>query len=529
MSVEYRIGMLWMEGPLSFLEQLCIKSFLDVGHEVVLYHYGPLQNVPQGVLLADANAILPRDEDILHARTGSPALHSDLFRYRLLEREERMIWADTDAYCAKPFQTLTGHFYAWESKRHVNGGVLGLPKDSDTLCALLEFTRDAYPVPEWYSEAEKSELRQAHDDGHPVHVGDLPWGVWGPHALTHFLHQTGEVKHALPTTALYPVPYKDRRIMLKRGNPTESYITEDTYSIHFFGRRMRKRIVEREGGVPKRYSLIGKLLHKHDIDPAAAPIPDHRSPEERAPIATHEKVKPEMNITPAPVAPASTTPHLSDLAERYGSDKGMRKHRYTQLYNMLLHPFRDRPVKVLEMGLQIGGPEHGKSADRQTTDAPSIRMWLDFLPKAEIVGLDVSDFSSFTTDRFRFIRCDMDKRENIAAAMADEDGFDVIFDDASHASHHQQFGFLEMFSKLKSGGLYIIEDLRWQPKPYERPGFTKTAELFNGFNTQQRFSHSDPGLEADFNAMIDQISGVFVFQVHYIKTNKDQVAVIHKR
>jgi len=45
---------------------------------------------------------------------------------------------------------------------------------------------------------------------------------------------------------------------------------------------------------------------------------------------------------------------------------------------------------------------------------------------------------------------------------------DIIIDDASHASHHQQKGFLELFPKLKSGGLYIIEDLRWQPKGMEK-------------------------------------------------------------
>jgi hypothetical protein len=520
MSVEYRIGMLWMEGPLSYLEQLCIKSFLDAGHEIVLYHYGPLENAPEGVALADANSVLPKDEEILHARTGSPALHSDLFRYRLLEREERMIWADTDAYCVKPFETPNGHFYAWESSKHINGGVLGLPKDSDTLHALLAFTRDEYPVPEWFSDTEKARLRAAHEAGTPVHVGDLPWGVWGPHAVTHFLHETGEAQYAMPAEALYPIPYKERRIMLKRGNPTDDYITENTYSIHFYGRRMRRRIIEREGGVPKRYSLIGKLLNQHGIDPALAPIPDHRPAHEDA-------VTPAK--TPPPLPKDGSLPHLTDLADHFGSDKGTAKHNYTALYHMLFQPLQTKPLKILEMGLQIGGPEHNKSADRPTTDVPSIRMWQEYFPQAEIVGLDVSDFSAFQNDRFRFIRCDMDQRANIAEAMAGEDGFDIILDDASHASHHQQFGFLELFPKLKSGGLYVIEDLRWQPKAYERPDFTKTAALFQSYLNTKAFEHTDPQMAAAFNALRDDISGAFVFQVHYVKTRKDQVAVIHKR
>lgn len=221
--------------------------------------------------------------------------------------------------------------------------------------------------------------------------------------------------------------------------------------------------------------------------------------------------------------------NLTDLADRYGSDKGSAKHRYTELYEMLFRPFRDRAIDFLEMGLQIGGPEHGQSADRPTTDLPSVRMWLDYFPKARVHGLDVSDFSWFSHDRFTFHRCDMDARDDIAAAAAAMPGLGIVIDDASHASHHQQFAFLELFPRLKPGGLYVIEDLRWQPAAYERAGFTKTAALLRGFAEGRRFRHSDPGLEAEFQALAPAISGCFVFQVGYDKRRKDQVAVIHKR
>ena len=107
---------------------------------------------------------------------------------------------------------------------------------------------------------------------------------------------------------------------------------------------------------------------------------------------------------------------LSDLAERYGSDKGPRKHRYTELYELLFRPFRDADISFLEMGLLIGGPEHGIDAGRETKDVPSIRMWLEYFSKAQIIGLDISDFSWFEDPRFRFVQCDMDARENIARA-----------------------------------------------------------------------------------------------------------------
>lgn len=221
--------------------------------------------------------------------------------------------------------------------------------------------------------------------------------------------------------------------------------------------------------------------------------------------------------------------NLTDLADFHGSDKGSAKHRYSELYHMLFHPWRDRAITFLEMGLLIGGPEHGASVDRATQDLPSVRMWLDFFSQAQVIGLDVSDFAWFEHPRFRFVRCDMDARSNIAAAAATMPELDIVIDDASHASHHQQDGFLELFPRLKSGGLYIIEDLRWQPAAYERPGITRTADLFRGFSTARRFQHSDPATEAEFAALAPMISGCFVFQVNFDKSRRDQVAVIHKR
>ncbi len=514
---EYVIAALWMEGALSYLEQLCLKSFVDAGHHLILYHYGPLQNVPEGIELADADAILPRTNFLQHNRTGSPALHSDLFRYRLLAGSDKTIWADTDAYCAQPFQTDTGHFYGWESADHVNGGVLGLPQDSDTLGELLEFTSDEFAIPCWYGADYEATLKQARDSGKPVHASEQPWGVWGPHALTHFLHKTGEIKHAFPSRVLYPFSFKDRRLMLRPIDNTEDYIATDTASVHFYGRRVRRRLAKRNEGKPIPGSLIYNLIQMHDIDPELAPVP--------IPLPITGGKKPSK---PTPSKPSQLI-NLTDLAEEFGSDKGARKHRYTELYQMLFLPFQDRPINFLEMGLLIGGPEHGISKDRETKDLPSIRMWLKFFERAKIHGLDVSDFSWFDDDRFAFFRCDMDRRENIRAVAQSMPDMDIIIDDASHASHQQQYAFLELFDRLRPGGLYIIEDLRWQPQHMEQPEITKTAALFDGFQKQRTFQHSDKAIEAELNAIGDRISGCFVFQAKYDKTRKDQVAVIHKK
>lgn len=277
--MDYQIAMLWMRGNLSFLEQLCVQSFLDAGHHVVLYSYEPIGDVPNGVECRDASDIIPGETIIVHERTGSPAPHADLFRYKLLEQSDRTIWADTDAYCAKPFQPLDGYFYGWESEHHVNIGVLGLPNDSQTLAALIEFTNDEFAIPPWESEKRQEKLRVDREQGLSVHVGAGTWGVWGPQAFTHFLQATGEISRALPQEVLYPYSFAKRRKMLVPNQDHSSVITDKTQSIHLYGRRLRKRMAEVDHGLPHPDSLVGSLLLKHKIDPCDAPLRDWPNPD----------------------------------------------------------------------------------------------------------------------------------------------------------------------------------------------------------------------------------------------------------
>ena len=425
------------------------------------------------------------------------------------------------------------------------GGVLGLPSDCDTLGELLEFTSDEFAIPTWYGDEYTRELEEARDAGNPVHASEQPWGVWGPHSVTHFLHKTGEAKYALPQEGLYPVTYKDRRNMLKRNFDMTPYITENTFSVHLYGRRMRARLVEKEGGAPHPKSLLGQLIKKHGIDPEAAPLPPSRAQkaaaegrvEEKTPKVKVPKAAKSKPVMSAPkVAPIDQSEragiglvNLTDVADKFDVDKGSKRHRYTDMYQMLFSPLRTRKLNVMEMGLQDGGPEHNFPVDRKTTDAPSIRMWLEYFPKAEVYGLDVCDFSWLKEDRFTFVQCDMDTRENIAVAAKDLPKMDIIVDDASHASHHQQYAFLELFPQMASGGIYAIESLRWQPKHMETKGFTKTADLFYGYQQDGAFSHSDKEIEAELNGLRKHISGCFMYQVGYDKSRKDQFMVIQKR
>ena len=190
---------------------------------------------------------------------------------------------------------------------------------------------------------------------------------------------------------------------------------------------------------------------------------------------------------PAEIVRALTEPpgDLTYLANRYGSDKGSGAggNRYARVYEALFAPLRDRPVRLLEIGLLGRGQGWDDNSLRdigQTRghDAPSLRMWADYFPRGEIFGLDFNDFSSVRIDRCRILRGDMGRADDLNAVLeVIGHDLDIVIDDASHASHDQQFALGMLFPAVRPGGFYIIEDLTFQPASRERPDAVKTLEV----------------------------------------------------
>ncbi|MBT6311855.1 MAG: hypothetical protein HOJ21_01500 [Alphaproteobacteria bacterium] len=165
---------------------------------------------------------------------------------------------------------------------------------------------------------------------------------------------------------------------------------------------------------------------------------------------------------------------LSSLADKHGSDKGFGaglRHGYTRAYASALAGYRDKPLKLLEIGLSIA---------RDGVYCPSLAMWSDWLPGAEIYGLDIHDFSAFQHDRCQTFQVDQTDPAALQAFAAEHGPFDVIIDDGAHLSDAQQISFFALWPTLKPGGFYFIEDLHFQP-PTEPADAVKTKVLFHGW------------------------------------------------
>jgi len=162
---------------------------------------------------------------------------------------------------------------------------------------------------------------------------------------------------------------------------------------------------------------------------------------------------------------------LTNLANTFQSDKGtvaFHKHGYTQIYDQLFDSIRYKDVRIFEIGLSVYG----------TDVYPSLQMWINYFPFARIVGADIREFNiaGRVCDRARFLQLDQSDLVSLRRVADSEPCVDVLIDDGSHASYDQQITFNELFSLVIPGGLYIIEDLHYQPDAdhYE----PKTRDVF---------------------------------------------------
>ena len=182
---------------------------------------------------------------------------------------------------------------------------------------------------------------------------------------------------------------------------------------------------------------------------------------------------------------------LTYLADLFGSDKGTRScaHWYTRIYANLFKALRNDHLTIVEIGLhrtEIDQRRASNAVEGSTpavaSRAPSLEMWTAYFPNAEVYGFDIDDFSKVKIDRCKIIRGDMSSRDDLASLVgAIGRPIDIVIEDGSHTSHHQQVALGYLFPHLQRGGIYVIEDLHWQDEKLESCGSPKTRDILRCF------------------------------------------------
>jgi cephalosporin hydroxylase len=117
-----------------------------------------------------------------------------------------------------------------------------------------------------------------------------------------------------------------------------------------------------------------------------------------------------------------------------------------QVYSELLTEIRERPVSLLEIGVDRGG---------------SLFFWAEFFPHpgTRILGLDLNLPECPFPPHVQAAVCDQNDSQALSRLAALHGPFDIVIDDGSHFTKETRTCFRTLFpSFLKVGGWYIIED-----------------------------------------------------------------------
>ena len=147
----------------------------------------------------------------------------------------------------------------------------------------------------------------------------------------------------------------------------------------------------------------------------------------------------------------NTIDDLSKSAILYGTDK-FGLHDYTPNYFKMFKHLRDKPIKVLEIG--VGG-----YAD-DDRGGQSLEVWRDFFPKAEITGIDIQKKTMDLGPRVEILQGSQVDPDFLKELVSARGPFDIIVDDGSHRNEHIVESFELLFPTLAPGGIYVAEDVQ---------------------------------------------------------------------
>lgn len=172
---------------------------------------------------------------------------------------------------------------------------------------------------------------------------------------------------------------------------------------------------------------------------------------------------------------------LIDLFRKYSLDK--LYHRYEDLYYEILKDNKHNIKNMLEIG--IGTIDETKVSSmygykinlaQEYTFGNSLRAWRDYLPNANIYGIDVDENTMFEEDRIKTYCSSSFDKDKMDKILSNIDKFDLIIDDGLHTLEANITTLEIVFPYLKDGGYYVIEDVN------ERPDC-----LINDFLKDERF------------------------------------------
>jgi len=234
-------------GPLDRLRQTCLRSQTAAGHKVTVYSFDTIPGLPDGVVNAEAEAILPHafSEKLRPPqpdgswRDWTTLQFSDFFRMRLMTLRTGL-WLDADVLLLKPIEVDPAKpFFAWERPHLIGNSVLYLPPDDPIVTAFEKLMAQEELTPEWLALRHRITFALHRLSGRSNRVSDIRIAIYGPAALTALAHRFGSIRDALPRKSFYAVHSQPRLFF----EPTDvsTYVDDpEVVGLHISGKGRAK-------------------------------------------------------------------------------------------------------------------------------------------------------------------------------------------------------------------------------------------------------------------------------------------------
>lgn len=255
----------YWEGPVGWMERLCIRSMRKAGHSLTIYSYVPdgLANLGLDAVIADARDVVPEHHPINRYRAvGRFALMSNLFRLEL-QRQSKGIWVDLDCLFLKPLAPASPYVFGRVSGMKLNGAVLGLPAGApmveDYMSAIT-----AVPLRTPWATLRRRVWRDLEImAGHPMPPPAVQTNI-GPRALTYFAKKHNVLSHAVGRDVFYPVGTADAHILVDPDDRrAKAALNERTIIVHLWHGQLKK--VDLLKPIPPKSSLVGQAMAEHAL------------------------------------------------------------------------------------------------------------------------------------------------------------------------------------------------------------------------------------------------------------------------
>jgi len=142
---------------------------------------------------------------------------------------------------------------------------------------------------------------------------------------------------------------------------------------------------------------------------------------------------------------------LSRIAISCGTDK-WGAHCYTPDYHRMMAHRREDKLRLLEIG--VGGYKTKQLGGR------SLRMWAEYFPNAEVVGLDIAEKQLDLGPRVKIVQGSQDDPDVLTRLSEEHGPFDIVIDDGSHIVNHVLATFEFLFPLVAADGIYAVEDVQ---------------------------------------------------------------------